>query len=56
MDLNCLLHRHQVALMRADTAGTPDRRREHRDHARGIAGRIHELRLSAGATGRLVAA
>ena len=56
MDLNRLLHRHQVALMRADAAPTPDRRRGHRADATRYAGCIHEFRLSAGATGRLVAA
>lgn len=56
MDLNHLLHRHQVALMRADAAGTPAGRRAHRDDAVALSGLIHDLRRHAGATGRMVRA
>lgn len=44
MDLNYLLHRHQVSLMRADSAASPEARHAHRGLARTYAALIAESR------------
>jgi len=44
MDLNYLLARHQVSLMRADTAACSGARHSHQGLARGYAERIRQLR------------
>ncbi len=49
MDLNYLLYRHQVSLMRAEAAVCSCSRRSHRDLARGYAERIGAIRSSLGA-------
>lgn len=49
MDLNYLLYRHQVSLMRADSTDCVCARRSHRDMARGYADRISTLRTALGA-------
>jgi hypothetical protein len=56
MDLNDLLHRHQVALMRAATAVTPQARQSHDGTARCYETKIETLRTTLGASGRMVAA
>lgn len=56
MDLNYLLHRHQVSLMRAEAAASLEGRRAHGDLAQGYAARIASLRLELGAPGALVVA
>ncbi len=43
MDLNYLLFREQVALMRADSAAGPEARLAHRALARGYADRIRTV-------------
>ena len=50
MDLNELLHRHQVSLMRADGASCLEARAAHMGLARGYAGRIEETRIAANAS------
>jgi hypothetical protein len=52
MDLNYLLSRHQVSLMRADAAACGEARHSHRGLARGYAERIRELqeRLGTGSS------
>jgi len=43
LDLNRLYHDHQVLLIKARGAATPDLRRQHQSKAQGLAGRIgHE--------------
>lgn len=54
MDLNHLLHRHQVLLMQADGAASPATRRVHRARAEDYAGRIAQLRERLGASGAMV--
>lgn len=49
MDLNYLLSRHQISLMRADTAAGPEARYAHRNLAKGYAQRIRALQDSLGA-------
>lgn len=44
MDLNYLLYRHQISLMRADDAASPEARHAHQGLARGYAERISALR------------
>ena len=56
MDLNDLLHRHQVALMRAATAATPQARQSHDGTARCYEDKIVSLRTLLGASGRMVTA
>lgn len=56
MDLNYLLHRHQVSLMRADGAASREARHAHRDLATGYAARIDDLRHGLGAQGPMVIA
>jgi hypothetical protein len=51
MDLNYLLSRHQVALMRADNAMCPEAKVAHRGMAREYAERIRILRQLSGAEG-----
>ena len=53
MDLNRLLHRHQVSLMLADSATTPDEKRAHDQFADDYAARIRSARIEMGATGGL---
>ena len=53
MDLNQLLYRQQVSLMRADAAASPEARHAHQGLARGYGDRIRLLQPSltlAGAT------
>lgn len=54
MDLNYLLSRHQVALMRADSATCAEAEIAHRGMAREYAGRIRLLRQLIGAEGTAV--
>lgn len=49
MDLNLLLHRHQVALMLQDKAANPEERRAYRQFARDCSVRIQTTRNEAGA-------
>lgn len=56
MDLNDLLHRHQVALMRAANAKSVEAAHSHGGMARGYELRIASLRDLLGASGRMVAA
>lgn len=44
MALNYLLHRHQVSLMKADAAASPQARATHRGLASGYAERIGTMR------------
>lgn len=44
MDLNYLLYRHQVSLVRARDAASPEARHAHQGLVRGYAVRIAELR------------
>lgn len=53
MDLNLLLHRHQLSLMRIDRAATTDERRSHEQFARDYSERIRVVRSQLGATGEL---
>jgi hypothetical protein len=52
LDLNHLLFRHQVSLMRADAAASPEARHSHRGLAAGYAARVlvlqPDFRLAAG--------
>lgn len=48
MDLNYLLSRHQISLMRADAAGSSAARCAHRGFARHYAARITQLREHVG--------
>ncbi len=48
MDINYLLYRHQVSLMRYDTAACVSSRRSHRDLAQGYALRIRDLQQTLG--------
>ncbi|WP_404334315.1 hypothetical protein AB2M62_12920 [Sphingomonas sp. MMS12-HWE2-04] len=50
MDLNYLLQRHQVSLIRADAAGSGEARIAHRGLANGYAERIRLLQARLGAT------
>ena len=49
MDLNYLLYRQQVSLMRADVANCTSSRHSHQGMARGYADRIRSLQLALGA-------
>lgn len=49
MDLNYLLYREQIALMRADAATCISSRHSHQGMARGYADRIRSLQLALGA-------
>lgn len=49
MDLNYLLARHQISLMRADTAASHEARYAHRQFARHYASRIRTLQDNIGA-------
>ena len=55
MDLNHLLHRHQISLMRADAATSPEARFSHRGLARGYAARILAMREGFGAAQPVIA-
>lgn len=46
MDLNYLYQRHQVSLFMADTAGTEEVRRIHREFGERYAARIAEAKLA----------
>ena len=48
MDLNYLLHRHQISLMRADAAQCTEARHSHLGLARAYARRITSLRVELG--------
>jgi hypothetical protein len=50
MDLNYLLHRHQVSLMQASTAESPEARSSHRGLVRAYAAGIRTLQLELGAS------
>ncbi len=54
MDLNFLLHRHQVSLMRAYSATSNEARCVHHKLAVGYAVRIAELRDEMGASSAMV--
>lgn len=54
MDLNYLLHRHQVSLVRPSNAACVDARSVHRELAIGYAARITETRERMGARGSMV--
>lgn len=54
MDLNDLLHRHQLSLMRRDAAATMRDEATHQAAACGYARLIAALRLDVGATAMLV--
>ncbi|MBN2972577.1 hypothetical protein JW805_11165 [Roseomonas aeriglobus] len=54
MDLNYLLSRHQIALMRAQSAVTIEARHSHRGMASGYADAIRSIQASLGASGSLV--
>ncbi|MGN5375294.1 hypothetical protein [Sphingomonas hankookensis] len=56
MDLNYLLHRHQVALMRAATAASPEAAHAHGGMARCYERQIASQRDTLGASGRMVLA
>lgn len=56
MDLNYLLHRHQVSLMLGDVAASREARRAHHGLAAGYAGRIRVIQQDLGATFGAVAA
>ncbi|MFL6729106.1 MAG: hypothetical protein ACJ8E3_09890 [Sphingomicrobium sp.] len=49
MDLNILLHRHQLSVMLATQARTPRARRIHDRFARQFAAQIHAMRSALGA-------
>ena len=49
MDVNKLLHRHQVSLMDADNAATDRERHVHAQLARGHADQIRDTRRALGA-------
>jgi hypothetical protein len=53
VDLNQLLHRHQVALMQLDRAENPEERRAHRQFASDYAEKIHLARDELGAPAQL---
>ena len=53
MDLNQLLHRHQVSLMRLDQAESPEERRAHRQFASDYAEKIQVARNELGAPAQL---
>jgi hypothetical protein len=48
MDLNYLLSRQQISLMRADAAASPEARVAHRSLARGYADRIRTVQVALG--------
>ncbi len=56
MDLNYLLSRHQVSLMRADAATSREAAIAHRGLAGGYAARIRELQHALGARRSVLAA
>jgi len=56
MDLNYLLYRHQVSLMRAKASDCLCATRSHRDLAKGYADRIRVLRSALGEEGSLTRA
>jgi hypothetical protein len=49
VDLNLLLHRHQVALMRQEQAATPEERRAYVQFARDYSVQIRARRTESGA-------
>jgi hypothetical protein len=49
MDLNSLLHGHQLALMAGERSMTPRDQRAHKQFARGYAQQIHFVRAALGA-------
>lgn len=53
MDLNQLLHRHQVSLMQADRAESPEERRAHSEFASDYAEKIQIARTELGAPAQL---
>lgn len=50
MDLNCLFHRHQAALMGAAAASSSGRRREFASAIAGLGSSIRERQYELGAT------
>ncbi|WP_182466867.1 hypothetical protein [Sphingomonas gilva] len=53
MDLNYLLSRHQLSLLAADNAASPEARMAHRGLAKGYGDRVRALQIAMGATSRL---
>ena len=45
-DVNYLLHRRQMSLVRADTAAGPESRAAHRDLARRYAEQVRQIRIA----------
>ncbi len=56
MDLNYLLSRYQISMMRAEGAATREAAIAHRGLARGYAARIREMQIDLGAKPSLVTA
>lgn len=54
VDLNYLLHRHQISLVKAENAACNKARRVHDGLATGYAARITEYRDTLGASGSMV--
>ena len=54
MDLNHLLSRHQISLMRADRTGDAALRGSHRRLADHYAARVHDLQVASGGTAALL--
>jgi hypothetical protein len=53
MDLNELLYREQISLMRADDAASPEARCAHNGLAKAYAGRIKDMRAGLDVVGSL---
>jgi hypothetical protein len=53
VDLNLLLQRHQLALMRLDRSATAEERRSHEQFVRDYAEKIRAVRMRLGATSAL---
>ncbi|GEM_PF-1876799 len=56
MDLNYLLSRYQISVMRAEGAATREAEIAHRGLARGYAARIREMQIDLGAKPSLASA
>ena len=54
MDLNYLLSRHQISLMRAATSACMSSRRSHQGLAAGYAARIRAIQATAAGSGRVI--
>lgn len=53
VDLNYLFHRHQMAIMQADAAASPEARVAHDGMARGYLRRIEAMQAASGAAGAM---